>query len=161
MKSNSIRSAVIKAGTKPGSIVYTGEKKLEPVKIMLISYDNEEFFQKQIDIKDLEKLDRSKVNWINITGLHDEKIIEQIGEIFELDALLLEDIVTVGSRAKYDKYDKYLYIVASMLSVNERTGKLKQEESSLIIIDNVILTFHENEKLAFFIVTTWRHIQHS
>jgi magnesium transporter len=149
MKSKSIRSAVIKAGTKPGSIVYTGEKKLEPVKIMLMSYDVDEVVQKQSDIKDLEKLDSSKVNWINLTGVHDEKIIERIGEIFKLDALLLEDIVTVGSRPKYDKYENYLYVVASMLSVNEETGRLKQDELSLVIIENVILTFHENEKDIF------------
>jgi len=114
-----------------------------------MAYDPEEVVQKHLDIKELDDLDMSKINWINLTGVHDEKIIERIGEIFKLDALLLEDIVTVGSRPKYDKYEDYLYVVASMLSVNEETGRLKQEEFSIVIIGNVVLTFHENEKDIF------------
>jgi magnesium transporter len=143
MRSKSIKSAMLKMGTRPGSLLYTGEKKIEPVTVELISYDAESCSRKGFDLTGLKDLNKEKINWINITGVHDAKIIEGIGEFFKLDPLTLEDIMTVGGRPKYDKYDDYSYFVISVLSLDDKK-LIKQEQVSVVITGNFILTFLED-----------------
>ncbi|MBN2852288.1 MAG: magnesium/cobalt transporter CorA [Clostridia bacterium] len=143
MKSKSIKSALAKVGSKPGSIVYTGDKNQEPVSVTLISYDKNEYTLNEIDLDSMKNISQDKVNWININGLHNEKLIEEIGGIFNIDSLILEDIVTVGGRPKYDKYDHYSFIILSMLSLGDKEKFLKNEQLSIIISGNTILTFQE------------------
>lgn len=143
MKSNSIKSALKKVGTKPGSIIYTGEKSQELVEMTLISYNKDEYAVNVLDIESIKDLDPDKVNWINVNGLHNEKLIEDIGRIFNLDSLILEDIVTVGGRPKYDKYDHFSFVLLSMLSLGDQERFLKNEQLSIVISDNTIITFQE------------------
>ena len=143
VKSKSIRSALLKIGTKPGSVVYTGEKSLEPININLISYNLESYSRKDVSVNDLSDLKENMIHWINIDGIHDVQIIESVGEVFGLDPLALEDIVTVGTRPKYDRYDNYSYACISILELNEKTKFIKHQELSIIIEDNKILTFQD------------------
>jgi len=163
MKSNDIQSALMKADTKPGTVLYTGDKKQEVSTITLISYDKVHYSSSEVQFDDLNHLDSTKVNWIDIAGLHDVELIEKIGKLFSFDSMLLEDIVTVRTRPKYDKYDGYSYVIMSMLSLenqdNVNHGKqshlsskrkfFKNEQLSLVIIGNTILTFQEDKKDVF------------
>ncbi|MBA3316382.1 MAG: magnesium/cobalt transporter CorA [Planctomycetota bacterium] len=59
-------------------------------------------------------LSRYPVTWVNVDGLGDAGVIERLGEMFELHALALEDVVHVHQRAKVEDYDDNLFVVARM-----------------------------------------------
>ena len=87
------RSAHKTAGQSPGTLLYVGEEKEEKVKIKIIDYNPSDLIEKEVGaIEDcLSFRTKDSVTWINITGIHDMTIIENLGSRFNLHPLLLED----------------------------------------------------------------------
>lgn len=83
---------------------------------------------------------KSPVVWINVDGLGDTETIRILGESFGLHRLAVEDVVHVGQRAKCEPYDTHVFLVAPMLSMDER---LQAEQLSLFVGDGWVLTFQE------------------
>jgi len=83
------------------------------------------------------------VTWINVNGLGNEETLRQLGAMFELHPLALEDVVSLRQRSKVDDYDDMLYTAMRMLSFNE--GRLTAEQVSFFLGRNFVLTFQEIE----------------
>lgn len=135
-----------KAGLPPGALVHVGEKKLESAKITLIKYDNEHYEKKEYSsIEDClsEKKD-GRISWINIDGLHDEKLIERLGGHFGIHSLVLEDILHTGQRPKAEFYDGYLVVFLRMIYFDETENTTNTEQVSIILTSSgYVLTFQE------------------
>ena len=135
-----------KVGLSPGTLIYTGEKKLDKVKIRVIDYNEDKFEEKEA--KNIEECfdykNSNSISWINIDGLHEVGIIEKIGKHYNIHSLVLEDILNVGQRPKIEDHDDYLYIVFKMFSIGEGTSEVKNEQISLLMIKNTVITFQEN-----------------
>lgn len=146
-----------KIGQAPGSAVFTGTKKLESVKINLISYNAEEFEEFEIgSLKDLSVHlnQKNRLLWVDIIGLHDEKLLEEIGAMFELHRLTLEDILNVEQRPKMEIFDDYLFTELQMVKCESVDSQIDSEQISLILKGNVLLSFQEKEGDVFSFVRT-------
>ncbi len=130
-----------KQGMAPGTVMYTGERKLEHVTITSHLFNREILEEKSIDVTALHRPDEGEKLWINVEGLHDTVLIETFGERFNLHPLTLEDIASIHQRPKLELYDSYVYVVLRMIYVKE--GKLENEQLSLILGDNFVLSFQE------------------
>jgi magnesium transporter len=146
-----VRRQVKGAGAAPGTLVHTGEKKMERVRIRSIDYDVDGIREAELD--DLGAVlplrDTASVSWINIDGLHDVDIVRDLGEHFGLHPLVLEDIVHVGQRPKEDVYDGYDAIVLPMLAWDDEGGFVREEQLSLIVGPTWVITFQERVGDAF------------
>jgi len=134
-----------KAGMQPGAVVYVGEKRLEKTKIDIIDYDSEnchEIFGATVE-KSLTYRETPTITWINITGLHEVSIIEEIGKHFGLHVLTLEDIVNTASRPKLEETDDYIFVVVKMIYIDPQIKELKSEQVSVVFGKNFVLTFQE------------------
>lgn len=134
-------------GQPPGTLVFTGAKKAERVKISVIDY-----YEQQYQIKEVKTVeacfpfkDSPTVTWINIDGLHDLNIIEKMGEHFDIHSLILEDILNVTQRPKMEDFDNHIFIVLKMLSYNERNARIDIEQVSMIVGTNFVISFQEKE----------------
>jgi magnesium transporter len=78
--------------------------------------------------------------WVNVDGLGDEKILRRLAELFQIHPLALEDVVHVHQRAKVEEYPQHLFIVLRMAWLGE---ELYTEQLSMVIRENVVLTFQE------------------
>ncbi len=85
-------------------------------------------------------LDRWLVTWINVDGLGDTTVINELGELFGLHRLALEDVVHTHQRAKAESYGNVYFLVARMPHVGPEWGT---EQVSLFIGRNFVLTFQE------------------
>jgi magnesium transporter len=85
------------------------------------------------------------VNWISLYGLHDEEMIQKLGELFEIHGLLLEDMLNTDQRPKVAENDKLLIIILKILDFNEKTKELTSDQISLILDDNYLITLQEKE----------------
>ncbi|MGD9021018.1 MAG: magnesium/cobalt transporter CorA [Lysobacterales bacterium] len=134
-----------KAGSAPGTIVHTGQKKLEQSRLSFLDYDAGELREKyQVDISECLPLkDLPTVSWINLDGLHDIATLESLGERFGLHSLVLEDIASVKQRAKMEEFDDYIYLVMHMLFFDEAVGRVFSEQLSLVVGENFVLSFQE------------------
>jgi magnesium transporter len=140
-----IKKRETKIGLPPGTPVYVGEKREERVQITVIDYDEELFREKEIsDFKECcEFKNSATVSWINIDGVHDVKLIEQLGKEFELHPLVVEDIVHPGQRPKMEEFEDSLFIVFNMLTYDDGANEVKSEQVSLVLTDHVVLSFQE------------------
>ena len=135
-----------KAGLPPGTLVFTGERKLETIRITIIDYDENAFQERQVDrVEECFPFKTTPtVTWINIDGLHDVKIIEEIGAHFSLHPLTLEDILHTGQRPKFEDLDSYLFVVIMMLRYDEESQTMLSEQVSLVLGSNFVISFQEN-----------------
>ena len=59
------------------------------------------------------------VAWVNIDGLGDAQVVREIGELFGLPPLALEDVLHITQRPKAEEYDGNLYLVLRMASSDD------------------------------------------
>ena len=135
-----------KVGLSPGTLVYTGEKKKDEIKITLFDYKEDLITEKTLDkIEESFSCKESDLtSWINIDGLHDISIIEKLGKQFEIHPLVLEDIVHTSQRPKVEDYENYLYIVVRMFDYNSETKEIKNEQVSFVLGKKYLITFQED-----------------
>ena len=145
-KKKQIKRHYKKAGLPPGTLVYTGERKLESVRITVIDYDENSFQEKQVTkIEDCFEFKKTPtVTWINIDGLHDVEIIEKIGKQYDFHPLVLEDIVHTGQRPKFEDLESYIFIVLMMLRFDDESQTVISEQVSLVLGPNYVISFQEN-----------------
>ena len=125
----------------PGSITVHPEAS-KPV-IRVIAYGPDQFIDQPIRKPEQirECLNQYPVTWVNVDGLGDAEVIKQLGEIFNLHRLALEDVVHVRQRAKVDEFDNYLFIVARM--IDRSLDRIGTEQLSMFLGKNFVLTFQE------------------
>jgi magnesium transporter len=125
----------------PGSITVDPAAP-KPV-IRVIAYGPDQFIDQPIrkpeQIRDF--LHTYPVTWVNVDGLGDAEVIKQLGEIFTLHRLALEDVAHVRQRAKVDEFNDHLFIVARM--IDRSADRIGTEQLSMFLGKNFVLTFQE------------------
>ncbi len=144
-----------KRGKSPGSLIFTGEKKLEKLRITVYQYDANYFEEREIeDPAELVSLKSANYStWIKITGLHEVNKIEKIGEIFNIHPLVLEDILNVNGIIKTEDYDDYLFLVTKHAEFKGFEEEFVFEQLSLILHSKCLITFQEKELDILEIIT--------
>ena len=134
-----------KAGASPGTLVHIGEQKVDDTRITLIDYDEAHLQERVLDgIEEAFPLkDLPTVTWINIDGLHEIDIIENVGQHFNIHPLVLEDIVNTGQRPKTEEFEDFIYVVLKMLHYNENSGEISSEQFSLVLGPDFLISFQE------------------
>lgn len=127
-------------GAPPGTLFIDPESP-QP-QIHLFAYGPDQFVEQKISAPDeLRKyLGQYPVVWVNVDGLGSEAVLLQLGELFHLHPLALEDVVHVHQRAKVDQFGEQYFIVTHMVSLREQ---LEIEQISLFLGQGVVLTFQE------------------
>ena len=133
------------SGQMPGSLIHLGTKKLEKVRIRLLNYSIDDFVETEPDELDdcMPYIEKDKVSWINIDGLHDAGVIQKLGDLFEIHGLLLEDMLNTDQRPKITETDKLMIVILKLLEYDEKTDRLSSEQISLILDDSYLITLQE------------------
>ena len=136
-----------KIGLPPGSLVYIGEKRTQEVIISEINYSLENYEEKQLNnFSDCTSWDKSDiVTMVTVIGIHDTSIIEAAGTFFNLDSMILEDIVNTHSRSKLEEFDDYLFLPMKILGVDLESNEIISEHVSLVLGKNGLISFQESE----------------
>lgn len=136
-------------GAAPGTFIHVGKKLKDNVDISLVQYDKDTKIIKKLGSSKDIFIDKNKINWINIVGLHDTELISEIGKGFKLHKLLIEDILNTNQRIKVDDYDNYLYIVLKLLSYDKNTKDIGSNQISFVFMENTVISFLENDSNVF------------
>lgn len=129
-----------KPGDSPGLVVVD---PAQPPSIMHVLAYSPAGIQEShsCQVADIPKIvEQNSVVWINVEGLGNAKLIEELGELFKIHRLALEDVVNVHQRAKVEEYGQTLFIVLRMASCAERAGT---EQLSMFVCGKVVITFQE------------------
>jgi magnesium transporter len=137
-----------KLGTPPGSLIYTGDnpKKLPQITVWL--YDASTIVEKHPrTIEEAFSFLQENVKiWIQICGISDPNLINNLGSRYKLHPLMLEDIMNPTQRSKLDDYRDHLYIVTHLLQYkNDGAGAANEEQLSMVVGKDLLITLLDRE----------------
>ncbi|MEX1002879.1 MAG: magnesium/cobalt transporter CorA [Crocinitomicaceae bacterium] len=136
-----------KIGAPPGSLVHIGKHRDESVKVSQLDFNETVLDEKSVDeLADLAAAKENQtVSWVNVDGIHNASIIKNIGELFEIDALVLEDIMNTGHRPKVEEHENFTFIIIKMLHYNEQEEHIESEQVSIVLGKTFVISFQEKE----------------
>ncbi|GAB5552080.1 MAG: magnesium/cobalt transporter CorA [Saprospiraceae bacterium] len=144
-------------GLAPGTIVFTGKRKVEQIKIHYLAYNEQEMNFQDLDNQELANFhqdDPNFIQWYDVRGLHDAELITAIGQIFKVHPLSLEDTVDTFQRPKVDEYEAQIFVTLKALSFSKAKKQLHTEHISLLLGSDFILSFQEDADDLFHSVRT-------
>jgi magnesium transporter len=134
-------------GTPPGTLSRHGTGG--ETCIRLIEYSAEQFNEilSPSVAQCQAALGNTLVDWLDITGAYDPSTINQLGEIFGLHPLALEDILNSGQRPKIDFHEQYAFLILNLPHFDG--NKIHLEQISLFVGDGHLLSFCSGTGAAF------------
>jgi magnesium transporter len=141
-----------KAGLPPGTVVFTGEKKTENIDITLVRFNDsivlEKYFKNQFPTT-FEKPTAENVCWYDVKGLDNISIVEAFGRHFNIHRLVLEDIVNIGQRPKFDEYEQGVFISMNAFLYKKIEMSFQSEQISFYLGKDFLLSFQEDSEDLF------------
>ena len=135
-----------KVGARPGSVVYVGRERDDKVTIEIIDFTETQLTESKVESVEecFPYKDSQSVTWINVTGVHDEAVVEKLGHHFGLHPLIQEDIVNTGQRPKMETDEGHLFLVIKMLYHDDEQEQTVAEQVSVLLGNGWVITFQEH-----------------
>ena len=142
-----VRKSKDEIGRAPDELFYRGEKKIDEVLIRVIDFDANNLNEQSLkDITEaISYQDKKTVTWLNVDGLHNKELMLDIAKVFQLDELVLANVMNTSSRPTVQEFDNCIFISIKMLQLNEEDGRLSVENLSLILTKTVLISFQEKK----------------
>ena len=121
-------------------------KRQEAKDIKVDVYDYDAETMEHLEFTSVHKCERfkdnGKITWINIDGLR-KADVETICDAYHIHPLLVEDILSIGQRPKMDELDNVIFCLLNMIYFNEEAGSVEQEQVSIVLGKDFVLSFQE------------------
>ena len=134
-------------GVAPDELIFTGQQKMEQVIVRIIDFDPETLTEDEV--KAIHEIagfkQRDTVTWINVDGLHNTVVMEELSSAFDFDTLVMAEVLHTEARPRVIEYDNCILISLKMLRHDEATDKIVVENLSLILTDSVLISFQERK----------------
>ena len=124
---------------------YTGASHT-PTHLHFCTYNTEILEYRQgASIKEFAPFIRpDAINWVQIHGLQNTEIVQEVCDFFHIDFLTTQDILNAEHLTKIEEHDTYNVVILKQLSVDEENTYTPQQ---LCIVQgsNFVLTFMEHD----------------
>jgi len=147
-------------GTSPGTLVQAEDLTRIPFTINLMDYTDEDLTEKQLSsLADCAPyLQAPSITWIHLQGDPEADSLRELGELFGMHALLLEDVLNTGQRPKIDIMDEQLFVIMNLPVMDDT--RLSIEQLSLFVGKNYLISFHRGQADPFTLIRK-RLLSHS
>jgi magnesium transporter len=128
-------------GSEPGTLL--SEPGAAPPSVYVIAYGPHEITESPVtDFALLRQMrGRWPVLWVNVNGVAHAPTLQEIGDIFGLHRLALEDVGDVQQRSKVEQYgDEHLFIITRMARL---VPELDLEQMAVFLGPDFVITFQE------------------
>ncbi|MGB5437320.1 MAG: magnesium/cobalt transporter CorA [Maribacter sp.] len=142
-----IKKQKYEIGLAPDELLFRGIKKSEEVTIRVIDFDAQKLEENALkEVAEIQRYqDKKTVTWLNIDGLHNPVLMGEIAKVFELDDLVLANVMNTTARPTVFEHDNCILISIKMLQLKEDTGLIAVENLSLILTKSVLISFQETK----------------
>jgi magnesium transporter len=126
-------------------ITETSRKDADKLHITVYDYDSSSLEEQVLQnvSESFHLKENNRTTWINIDGLR-KSDVEAVSQHFGIHALIAEDILSLHQRPKMDEVDDILYCLLNMLYYNEKTSTVEQEQVSIVLGKDFVITFQED-----------------
>jgi magnesium transporter len=141
-KRKSVRTKVA-PGSAPGTLVAPTHAK--ETKIDVIAYSADDCLEENgITPQRITQLRKKWPSiWVNISGLSNVDTLREVGKVFNLHDLALEDVLNIPQRAKVDTYEEHIFLILRMARFVPETEVVDMEQVSLFLGEGFVLTIQE------------------
>lgn len=132
-------------GMAPDELLFRGEQKTDTIQLRLIDFTADDLEENVVNtVKEvLQYQEKDTVTWFNVDGLHHAGIMQEIAEGFQLDKLILAEVMNTHGRPTVQEYDNCIFLSIKMLQYNGHTEQISVEHLSLILMKSVLISFQE------------------
>lgn len=132
-------------GLSPDDLIFRGQKKIDQVLLRIIDFDSQNLKEDAVKtVREVSEFQhRNTVTWINVDGLHNTEIMEEITTAFNLDTLVMAEVLNTEARPRVIEYDNCTLITIKMLRQDEENNKPLVENLSLILTKTILISFQE------------------
>lgn len=133
-----------KTGMPPGSLVYIGNQTDKNAVIEVFNYNKDFCISKNVTTvqEAVSYLTKNSVTWINVNGLTQTEVIEELGKYAQLHSLFVEDILNTEHRPKLEVSDQNIFLIIKMLYFTD-DEQLRIEHLAILLRENYVITFQE------------------
>jgi magnesium transporter len=125
----------------------------EAAAVQIYVYDYNADTLRERELTDIDQCydykDNKHISWINIDGLR-KADVEKVCDHFGIHPLLIEDILSINQRPKMDEVEGVLFCLLNMLYYNNKNGTVEQEQISIVLGKDFVISFQEDEKRDVF-----------
>ena len=133
----------MKAGSVPGALIFTGDQKVQSPDLTVYHF-NEERLEVEDHLPGSADILTDEVLWIDIRGLHEIRLVEEVGKMFGLHALAMEDILDIHQRPKFEEYDQAFFLIVRSFTYDKSKLKIIPEQISMYCGAHFVLSFQED-----------------
>lgn len=133
----------------PGKFVFTGKTIVDITDIQLFAYNKDTYTEtRHLPLDDIKKFeDNGFTHWLNIYGLNKTEAIAAICEKQGIHSLVIQDILDVNQRPKFQEYDNFSFL--TLKSIMSSNGEMITDQVSFVFGSNYLISFQER-KADFF-----------
>lgn len=132
-------------GLAPDELIFRGDQKIAQVLLRIIDFDANVLTENAVKtVKEVSEFQyKDTVTWINVDGLHNTSIMQEITTAFNLDTLVMAEVLNTEARPRVIEFDNCTLITIKMLRLDDVSGKTLVENLSLILTKTVLISFQE------------------
>ncbi|MEM6631086.1 MAG: magnesium/cobalt transporter CorA [Bacteroidota bacterium] len=138
----------LQAGNAPGTLEYIGISREEAPKVEWIVF-SPEFIEEETAIRFERNSIREGILWLNLQGVHQVDVVQDISRQFGLHVLTQEEIVNTEQRPKLEFFEPYIFMPLKMIYPSVKSDSFIVEHLSLVLGENFVLTFQEQSRDVF------------
>ena len=133
----------------PKEFNFTGNLKVKELDIQLFKYKKEECDERKIiSPESISVFEKNGSNyWLNIYGLSETETIVSICEKQGIHSLVIQDILDVNQRPKFQEYENFSFLTLKSIVPSE--NEMITEQISFVFGKNYLISFQER-KADFF-----------
>lgn len=83
------------------------------------------------------------IKWLNLEGAHQKEVLT-LANHYGIHVLIQEDIMSYGQRPKMDEVNNIMFALMNMLYYNSTNHTIEQEQISIVLGENFIISFQED-----------------
>jgi magnesium transporter len=120
-----------------------------PITITLVNYNASEVSER-VNIAPSEcqvYLNRDAFTWIHVQGQPRPSVLRELGTLFNLHPLALEDVINLGERSKTEAYENQIMVILGMPI--KKGSQIINEQVSLFLGQNFLVSFHNGSEDPF------------
>lgn len=136
-------------GLSPHELKFRGQHRSKKVQMTVFDINAED--TQEIIIHSVEELKQyeEKLIWLNIDGLHNEKLMAELADSIQIPAEILSDVMEPGTRPQTEEFDNGFFVSIKMMQFDELLHEVSIDNLSIIVINNWLITFQEEESSLF------------
>ncbi len=130
-----------KIAVPPATPIFVGKKKVDKTVVRAITCNAKNVEVLEVELEKLPIYSKG-ILWLDIVGLHGVEVVKKVGEAYSIHPLVIEDVLNTSQRVKLEDYEDYIFVVIKVFTFD---NGLEVDQLSLILKENVLITFRERD----------------